>query len=90
MGIGELAARFGLATHVLRHWETMGLIRPVRRSGGRRRYSEDQVSRVTMIVRGKAAGLRLEQLREMFEAGTAGERRELLQRHRAELEWRVR
>ncbi len=26
--IGELAARFGLATHVLRHWEDVGLLTP--------------------------------------------------------------
>ena len=26
MTIGELAARFGPATHVLRHWEAVGLI----------------------------------------------------------------
>jgi DNA-binding transcriptional MerR regulator len=90
MSIGELAARFDLATHVLRHWEAMGLITPARRANGRRRYTEDQVSRVTMIVRGKAAGLSLEQLREMFEAATPGDRRELLRRHKAELEWRIR
>jgi hypothetical protein len=35
--IGELAARFGLATHVLRHWETKGLLSPARRVAGRRR-----------------------------------------------------
>ncbi|MEU1481969.1 MerR family DNA-binding transcriptional regulator [Streptomyces sp. NPDC005760] len=29
MSIGALAARFGLATHVLRHWESMGLLHPV-------------------------------------------------------------
>ncbi|MGN9781028.1 MerR family DNA-binding transcriptional regulator [Nonomuraea sp. ZG12] len=29
-----LAARFGLATYVLRHWETMGLLTPVRRANG--------------------------------------------------------
>ncbi|MGW0803807.1 MerR family transcriptional regulator [Nonomuraea sp. NPDC002799] len=90
MTIGELAGRFGLATHVLRHWEAMGLIAPARRANGRRRYTEDQVSRVTMIVRGKAGGLGLEQLREMFDAPAAGDRRELLRRHRAELEWRIR
>jgi hypothetical protein len=34
MTIGELAARFGLATHVLRHWEAMGLLTPVASSRG--------------------------------------------------------
>jgi MerR family copper efflux transcriptional regulator len=39
VAIGDLAARFGLATHVLRHWEEMGLLRPARTSAGRRRYT---------------------------------------------------
>lgn len=30
--IGELAQRFGLATHVLRYWESMGLLKPARRT----------------------------------------------------------
>ncbi|WP_416071592.1 MerR family transcriptional regulator [Streptomyces sp. ME02-8801-2C] len=33
MSIGALAARFGLATHVLRHGESMGLLHPVRDAG---------------------------------------------------------
>ncbi|MER5317779.1 MerR family transcriptional regulator [Streptosporangium roseum] len=28
MTIGDVAARFGPATHVLRHWESMGLLSP--------------------------------------------------------------
>jgi DNA-binding transcriptional MerR regulator len=38
-GIGELAGRFGLATHVLRHWEAAGLLIPAARVGGRRQYT---------------------------------------------------
>lgn len=53
-GIGELAARFGLATHVLRHWEDEGLLLTAARVGGRRRYDDAQVARVVMILRGKA------------------------------------
>jgi DNA-binding transcriptional MerR regulator len=44
MSIGALAARFGLATHVLRHWESMGLLHPVRDAGGRRRYGADDLT----------------------------------------------
>ena len=43
MTIGELAARFGLATHVLRHWEAMGLLTPAARVNGRRRYRQEHV-----------------------------------------------
>jgi MerR family copper efflux transcriptional regulator len=34
--IGEVAARFGLPAHVLRHWEAQGLLTPARH-GDRRR-----------------------------------------------------
>ncbi len=30
LSIGEIADRFGLATHVLRHWEDVGLPNPIR------------------------------------------------------------
>ncbi len=60
--IGELAERFGLATHVLRHWESMGLIEPARRAGGQRRYGRDALVRVALILRGKEAGLGLREL----------------------------
>lgn len=89
MSIGELAARFGLAPHVLRHWEVMGLITPVSRVSGRRRFSRDQVARIAMIVRGKAAGLSLEQLRQVLSASSVATRRQLLERHHEELERRI-
>lgn len=89
MTIGELAARFGLATHVLRHWESMGLLSPVSRVNGRRRYSEDHVLRVGMILRGKEAGFSLEQMREVFTAADGPARRAVLRRHHAELERRI-
>jgi len=57
MRIGDLAARFGLATHVLRHWEDVGLLTPAARVAGRRQYDESHVARVVMIQRAKAAGL---------------------------------
>lgn len=88
--IGDLAQRFGLATHVLRHWEAMGLIAPATRVNGRRRYSEGQAARVATIVHSKQAGLRLDQLRDILAAPTVAVRRELLREHRADLERRIR
>jgi DNA-binding transcriptional MerR regulator len=63
--IGELAARFGLATHVLRHWEDAGLLDPQRRAAGRRVYDDTHVARVAEIQLGKAAGFSLEEIREL-------------------------
>jgi MerR family transcriptional regulator, copper efflux regulator len=75
--IGELADRFGLATHVLRHWEDEGLLTP-ERVAGRRRYDESDVARVVMIQRAKAAGLSLAQIRRMLDAPNGAERRAVL------------
>jgi DNA-binding transcriptional MerR regulator len=83
--IGDLAGRFGLATHVLRHWEDMGLIEPATRVNGRRRYREAQAARVTMILRCKQAGLSLAQIREL--TSTPRDRHvPLLEGYRAEMD----
>ncbi len=55
--IGEAAVRFGLETHVLRHWESAGLLRPGRDGAGRRRYADADAVRIAVILRNKAAGL---------------------------------
>jgi MerR family copper efflux transcriptional regulator len=89
MTIGELSARFDLAPHVLRHWEAMGLLAPARLNG-RRRYAQDHITRVAMIVGGKSGGLSLEQLRDLLAARSPEDRRELLERHHADLERRIR
>ncbi|MEU2091038.1 MerR family transcriptional regulator [Nocardia beijingensis] len=90
MTIGELAARFDLATHVLRHWEAMGLLTPTERVNGRRRYDNGHVARVAMIMRGKSAGMSLEQLGEVLRSTSRTERHDVLRRHHAELEQRLR
>ncbi|MDA0563900.1 MerR family transcriptional regulator [Streptomonospora sp. S1-112] len=87
--IGELAERFGLAPHVLRHWEAMGLLEPAARVSGRRRYTADHAVRVLTILRGKAAGMSLEQIRDVVTVSGRAERRALLARHHADLDRRL-
>jgi MerR family copper efflux transcriptional regulator len=87
--IGELAARFGLATHVLRHWEEMGLLSPARRVAGRRVYGPAHETRVAEIVLGKDAGFSLEQLRELFAAPDLGRRRQVLRAQLAQVRERI-
>src|SRR5690606_14155557 len=88
--IGELAGRFGLEPHVLRHWESVGLLLPAERVNGRRRYLPEQETRIAMILRAKAAGLSLERIRELLQAPDRSTRRKLLLEHRAELDRRRR
>ena len=86
--VGELASRFGLATHVLRHWEDVGLLRPARDSAGRRRYGRDELVRVAVILRNKAAGMSLEQIAVLLDAG-APDRHRVLEAHLADLDRRM-
>ncbi|WP_454854098.1 MerR family transcriptional regulator [Promicromonospora soli] len=86
--VGDLAARFGLETHVLRHWESMGLLSPARDGAGRRRYGSDDAFRVATIMRSKAAGMSLEQIRVLLDGG-AYDRHVILEAHIADLEARM-
>jgi len=87
--IGELADRFGLATHVLRHWEEVGLLSPTRRVAGRRVYGAVHVTRVAEILLGKDAGFSLEQLRELFDAPDRERRHQLLRGQLAQVRERI-
>ncbi|MEQ4300677.1 MerR family transcriptional regulator [Plantactinospora sp. B6F1] len=87
--IGELAARFGLATHVLRHWEDVGLLSPARRVAGRRAYDATHVTRVAEILLCKEAGFSLEQLRGLFSAPDRERRRDLLRGQLAQVRERI-
>ncbi len=89
LSIGELAARFGLAPHVLRHWESIGLLRPARRVNGRRRYTAEHVGLVALILRGKDAGFSLEQMRDLLVAPDGETRRALLTDHLAALDAKI-
>ena len=88
LSIGELAARFGLETHVLRHWEDVGLLHPARDSAGRRRYSNDDLVQVAVILRSKAAGMSLDQIRVLLDGDAPGRHR-VLEQHIADLERRM-
>ena len=85
--IGELAHRFDLEAHVLRHWEDKGLLHPERDGAGRRVYGEDDAYRVAAILASKASGMSLDQIRTLVDAEAAG-RREALRQHLAELDRR--
>lgn len=88
LSIGDAAARFALPTHVLRHWEDVGLLRPGRDGGDRRRYGDDDLVRIGVIVRSKAAGMSLEQIGVLLDQ-SAPERHRVLEEHLADLDRRM-
>lgn len=73
MRIGELAAATGTTTKTLRFYDTAGLVHPSTRSpAGYRDYDAHAVDRVGFILRGRAAGLTLAQIREILDLRDAG------------------
>ncbi|WP_370967820.1 MerR family transcriptional regulator [Amycolatopsis sp. cg9] len=86
--IGEVAARFGVPAHVLRHWEAEGLLAPAR-AGNRRRYTDADQHRVAAILVSKEAGLGLADIRAVLAAESASAREELLAEHRRRLTARL-
>lgn len=88
--IGDTAARFGLETHVLRHWEDKGLLRPYRDGADRRRYGDDDLVRIAVILRSKAAGMTLDQITILLDDDHGPKRHAVLQEHLADLDRRMR
>jgi len=66
MQIGELARRAGIHASALRYYETIGLIVPAARVGGRRVYDEAALQRLAVIVMAKELGFTLAEIRELF------------------------
>ncbi len=87
MTISEVAEKMGLTAHTLRYYEKIGLIQGVRRSGGKRVYTEHDLVWLEFIQRLKATGMPLSkiglysELRYQGDA-TISERKEMLLLHR--------
>ena len=71
--IGEVAAGFGIRQHVLRYWEQQfPMLRPLKRSGGRRYYRPEDVALVATIDRLiNREGYTLKGARQAIEKGSA-------------------
>jgi DNA-binding transcriptional MerR regulator len=73
--IGEVASAFDIRQHVLRYWEQQfPMLRPLKRSGGRRYYRPEDVALVETIDRlVNREGYTLKGARQAIEKGGAGE-----------------
>src|SRR5579885_584530 len=62
--IQEVVARTGLSVHALRYYERAGLLPPVARAAsGHRRYTEDDLTWITFLLRLRATGMPIRQMR---------------------------
>jgi DNA-binding transcriptional MerR regulator len=72
--IGEVSRALGIATHVLRYWEQQfPMLRPLKRSGGRRYYRSEDVILVETIDRlVNREGYTLRGARQALKGGSGG------------------
>lgn len=94
LGIGEVAARCGIASSAIRYYESEGLLPKAGRHGGRRYYDEAILDRLGMIDLAKQAGFTIAEIKQLmrgFGGRTPPSQRwqALTQRKLAELEERI-
>ena len=68
MLIGEVARRSGVSTRMLRHYDSLGLVRPTGRTvGGYREYSAEDIRRIFHVEGLRSLGLSLRQIGRALE-----------------------
>lgn len=82
MKIGDAAAALGIEAHVLRHWESVGLLAPQRSPAGHRSYNKHILDYARVIQNLQHTGLSLEQIRQLG-LSAYDERLALIGSHRA-------
>lgn len=68
MLIGEVARRSGVSTRMLRHYDSLGLVRPTGRTvGGYREYSAEDIRRIFHVESLRSLGMSLRQIGRALE-----------------------
>ncbi len=65
VAVGAAAAVIGVESHVLRHWEDVGVLVPRRTASGHRRYDEELLTRARLVRLCQRAGLSLAEIRKL-------------------------
>jgi MerR family redox-sensitive transcriptional activator SoxR len=66
IAIGDLAARTGLAVSAIRFYEEMGLVHPIRTSGGQRRFLRSDIRRLSFVLIAQQLGLSIGEISEQL------------------------
>lgn len=66
MRIGDAAHELNVAPHVLRHWESVGVIQPARDPSGRRAYGSQDIVRLRIVGACQRLGISLANIRTIL------------------------
>lgn len=93
--IGEFSKHTGLGIHTLRYYEKEQLLSPTRNAANRRRYSDQDIPWVEFILRLKATGMPIREIKRYAALRREGDetlsqRMELLMGHREALDEQIR
>lgn len=97
LSIAEAAETSGLSAYTLRYYEQIGLIAPIDRRSGARRYSDADMRWLDFLVRLRATGMSMRDMQryaQLLRQGNAepslDERQAMLEAHAARLEADIR
>jgi DNA-binding transcriptional MerR regulator len=85
LSIGEMVERTGVAATALRYYDELGLVRPVARVAGRRRYAESAVADVGVVLLLREVGFSLAEISSLVCEDDGGAWRERIDRKLADL-----
>lgn len=72
LSIGDVARETGFVASTLRYYESIGLVPPPARVGGRRAYTPDVVGRLRVIALARSLDFPLDDIRELLDGFPAG------------------
>jgi MerR family redox-sensitive transcriptional activator SoxR len=72
LSISEVARQVGVRPSTIRYYEEIGVLARPRRVNGRRRYDESAAPRLALILRARATGFSLDEIRRLFFSFPAG------------------
>ncbi|MCK0148657.1 redox-sensitive transcriptional activator SoxR [Marivita sp. S6314] len=63
LGIGQIAARTGLAVSAIRYYESEGLVTPDRSPGGTRQFARSDIRRLSFVMIAQGLGFSIAEIR---------------------------